>query len=93
MIETKTLYYTHAHRLRTADAARWLGRRCRRYPLNVHPVICVARAQQIERIERGVLVVSVDRLVPALTRAAGKAQNSIAATRGETPYDGWVVTA
>ena len=85
VIETKTLRYTRAHRVRTADAAHWLGRRRRRYPLDVRPVICVARARRIERFEQGVLVVSVDRLVPALVRAAGTAQNSSA---GTNPPDG-----
>ena len=80
VIETKTLRYTRAHRQRTADAARWLGRQRRRYPLTVRPVICVARARQLGRIDGCVLVVSVDRLVPALTWAAGTAQNSITAS-------------
>ncbi len=71
VIETKTLRYTRAHRVRTADAARWLARRRRHYPSGVRPVICMARARRVERIEGDVLVVSLDRLMPALRQAAG----------------------
>ncbi len=79
MIETKTLRYTHAHRVRTADAARWLSRR--RYSVDVRPVICVARARKLERVEGGVLLISLDRLVPALHRAATNAEHQIAGQR------------
>jgi hypothetical protein len=68
VIETKTLRYARAHRVRTAAATRWLARR-HRYPLDLCPVICVARARQVERIEKGVLLLSADRLLPALRRA------------------------
>jgi len=52
--------------------ALWLDRRrrrwCRRGAL---PVLCVVRARGLERVEGGVLVVSLDRLAPALRVAAG----------------------
>ena len=70
VIATKTLRYTHAHVLRTAAAARRLARRRWYYPGAVRPVICVTRARWVERSEGGVLVVSLDRLMPALHRGA-----------------------
>src|SRR4051812_16628438 len=66
VIETKTLRYSRAHVLQTIDAARWLARRRRRYPRGVLPVICVTRARRVERFEDEALVVSLDRLIPAL---------------------------
>ena len=68
VIETKTLRYTRAHLARTVDSARWLARRRWRYPTGVCPVICVTRARRTEHIEDEVLVVSLDRLMPALRR-------------------------
>jgi hypothetical protein len=65
VIETKTLRYSRAHVVRTVDAARWLARERRRYPRGVLPVVCVTRARRIERFEEEVLVVSLDRLIPA----------------------------
>jgi hypothetical protein len=70
VIETKTLRYTRAHVGRTVQAARWLGRRRHRYPRGVVPVVCITRARWVERFEYGALVVSLDRLVPALYAAA-----------------------
>ena len=71
VIETKSLRYSRAHVLRTIDAARWLARKRRRYPCGVLPVMCVTRAQRLERFEEEVLVVSLDRLMHTLrqTRA------------------------
>jgi nuclease-like protein len=66
VIETKTLRYTRAHRARTASAARRLARRRRRYRRGVRPVICLTRARGVDRIEGGVLVVSLDRLMAVL---------------------------
>jgi hypothetical protein len=68
VIETKTLRYTRAHLARTVDSARWLARRRSRYPAGVCPVICVTRARRVKHIEDEVLVVSLDRLMPALRR-------------------------
>jgi hypothetical protein len=70
-IETKTRTYDERHLHRVREQAGWLGRRrrrwCRRGAL---PVLCVVRATGVERYERGVLVVSVDRLVPVLWEVA-----------------------
>jgi Nuclease-related domain len=72
VIETKTARYTFAHAKRTVDAARRVGRRRRRYPGGVIPVLCIARARHVERLEFDALVVvSLDRLLPALHAAAG----------------------
>jgi hypothetical protein len=68
LIETKTLRYTRPHLARTVETARWLARRRWHYPAGVRPIICVTRARQVEHIEDEVLVVSLDRLVPALRR-------------------------
>jgi hypothetical protein len=68
VIETETLRYTRAHLARTVDSARWLARRSSRYPAGVCPVICVTRARRTDQIEEEVLVVSLDRLIPALRR-------------------------
>jgi Nuclease-related domain len=71
-IETKTRTFDARHLTRARDTAAWLYRRrrrwCRRGAL---PVLCVARARGLERVEAGVLVVSLDRLVPALRASAG----------------------
>jgi hypothetical protein len=71
LVETKTLRYERTHVVRAASAARWLSRRRGRYPGGVRPVICIARARHVERVEGDVLVLSLDRLVPALRRTAG----------------------
>lgn len=66
-IETKTRTYDDRQLARVRAQAEWLSRRrrrwCRRGAL---PVLCVVRARRLERMEQGVLVVSIDRLVPAL---------------------------
>src|SRR4051812_13585393 len=66
VIETKTLRYTRAHIVRTIEAARWVGRRRRRYPCGVVPVICVVRGRSLERQDGNLLIVSLDRLLPAM---------------------------
>lgn len=52
--------------------AMWLHRRRRRWCRGgAFPVLCVVRARGVERVEGGVLIVSLDRLAPALRVAAG----------------------
>jgi hypothetical protein len=70
VIETKTSRYALSHLERTVAAARWLSRRRRRYARGVIPVVCLARACWVERVERGVLITSLDRLVATLRTAA-----------------------
>ncbi|MGA2011780.1 MAG: nuclease-related domain-containing protein [Solirubrobacteraceae bacterium] len=71
-IETKTRAFDAHHLAGVREMAAWLCRRrrrwCRRGAL---PVLCVVRARGVERVEDGVLVVSVDRLVASLRAAAG----------------------
>jgi len=52
--------------------AVWLYRHRRRWcPRGTLPVLCVVRAVALERVQDDVLIVSLDRLVPALRLAAG----------------------
>jgi hypothetical protein len=71
-IESKTRTFDARHVAGVREMALWLHRRrqrwCRRGAL---PVLCVVRARGLERIDGGVLIVSLDRLVPALRVAAG----------------------
>ena len=74
-IETKTRTFEDRHLAAVRAMATWLYRRrrrwCRRGAL---PVLCVVRARAVERIDDGVLIVSVERLVGALRTAAGTAR-------------------
>ncbi|MGP0053756.1 MAG: nuclease-related domain-containing protein [Solirubrobacteraceae bacterium] len=74
-IETKTRTFDTNHLAGVRDMAAWLycrrRRWCRRGAL---PVLCVVRARGVERVQDGVLIVSVDRLVAALRGAAGLSQ-------------------
>jgi hypothetical protein len=66
-IETKTRRYDERQLDRVLEQARWLRTRRRRWCRGgALPVLCVVRAAGVQRFERGVLVVSVDRLVPVL---------------------------
>ena len=70
-IETKTRTYDGRHLGRVGEQASWLGRRRRRWcPRSVLPVLWVVRAGRVDRYEDGVLVVSIDRLVPVLCDVA-----------------------
>jgi Nuclease-related domain len=71
-IETKSHTFDARHLARARQTAAWLYRHrrrwCRRGAL---PVLCVVRARGLEGIQDGVLVVSLDRLPPALRAGAG----------------------
>jgi len=82
-IETKTRTYDERQLERVREQARWLGRRRRRWCHRAVPVLCVVRAARVERYERGVLVVSIDRLVPVLREVANGAER-----RQATPLRG-----
>ena len=69
LIETKTQHYTSAHVGRTVAAAHWLARRRARHPAGVRPIVCIVRARAVETAHAEVLIVSPDRLVPALRAA------------------------
>ncbi len=67
VIEIKTSRYEDRHLALVRKQAAWLGRFRRRWCRGrVMPVLCVVRRRGIERWDAGVLVVSIDRLVPAL---------------------------
>jgi hypothetical protein len=66
-IETKTRTYDAEHVARVYEQAAWLSRRRRRWCRHgAIAILCLVRAHGVERHERGVLVVSIDRLVPTL---------------------------
>jgi hypothetical protein len=71
-IESKACTFDGRHLAHARHTAAWLYRHrrrwCRRGAL---PVLCVVRARGLERVEDGVLVVSLDRLVSALRAGAG----------------------
>ena len=69
-IETKTRTFSQEHLRRTRATARWAGRRRRRYPHGVIPVLCVVRARRVESRCGDVVVVSLDRLLPVLESLA-----------------------
>ena len=71
-IESKTRTFDARHVAGVREMALWLHRRRQRWcPRGAFPVLCVVRASGLERIDGGVLIVSLDRLVPALRVAAG----------------------
>ena len=71
-IEVKTRSFDARHLGGVREMAAWLHRRrrrwCRRGAL---AVVCVVHARGLERVEDGVLIVSLDRLVAALRVTAG----------------------
>jgi hypothetical protein len=86
-IETKTRTYDEHQLGRVREQARWLGRRRRRWcRAGTVPVLCVVRGAGVERYEHGVIVVSIDRLVPALSELAG-GRSAAAATRTPGPEE------
>jgi Nuclease-related domain len=82
VIETKTRRYSPAHVERTVRAARRLARRWRRRPRGVHAVLCITRARGLDRANDDLLLVSLDRLVPALRRVATSAPGHDGRERG-----------
>jgi hypothetical protein len=71
-VETKTRTYLPEALQRVHEQASWLCRRHRcRY--GAVPVLVPAREHGLERFQGGVLVVSPDRLIPALESAYGAA--------------------
>jgi hypothetical protein len=73
-IETKTRTYDERHLGIVSEQAAWLWRRRRRWcRLGAMSVLWVVRAVGIQRWERGVLVVSLEALIPTLRHTAAKA--------------------
>ena len=72
VIESKTRTFDARHVAGVREMALWLLRRRRRWcRRGAFPVLCVVRARGLEHVDGGVLIVSLDRLVPALRVAAG----------------------
>jgi Holliday junction resolvase-like predicted endonuclease len=77
-IETKTRSYDRGHLNRVSQQAMWLYRRRRRWcRRGAVPVLCLVRARGVQLFEQDVLVVSIDRLIPALRVAAGRARDPV----------------
>jgi Nuclease-related domain len=71
-IETKTRTYDVHHLARVHEQAVWLSRRRRRWCRHgVLAVLCLVRVRGVQRVEDDVLVVSIDRLTPAVRSAGG----------------------
>ncbi|MGN6169567.1 MAG: nuclease-related domain-containing protein [Solirubrobacteraceae bacterium] len=70
-IEVKTSRYEDRHLVMVREQTAWLWRFRRRWCRHgVVPVLCVARARGVYRWEEGVLVVSIDRLIPTVRGTA-----------------------
>jgi Holliday junction resolvase-like predicted endonuclease len=70
VVETKTRTYEERHLDRVRAQVAWLVRRRRRWCRNgTIAVLCLVRTRGIQRVDRDVLVVSIDQLIPALRRA------------------------
>jgi hypothetical protein len=81
-IETKSRTYNERQLSRVVEQARWLGRRRRRWcGRGALAVLSVVRAAGVERFEHGVLVVSIDRLVPVLWEVANRMEHGVDAAR------------
>jgi Nuclease-related domain len=71
-IEAKSRTFDECRLAHARRTAAWLRRRRRRWcRVEAFPVLCVVRARGLEGVEDGVLVVSLDRLAPALRASAG----------------------
>ena len=94
VIETKTKAYEERHLSRVRVQAAWVVRRRRRWcRTGAVAVLCLARARGVHRVDRDVLVVSIDQLIPALRRAIPPvsrrvAQRSGSAESGRVPRRG-----
>jgi Nuclease-related domain len=81
-IETKTRTYDARHLARVHEQAIWLSRRRRRWCRHgVLAVLCLVRVRGVQRVEDDVLVVSIDRLMPAVRSAADAALPHVRAGR------------
>ena len=71
-VETKTRTFRSEHLANTREMAAWLCRHRRRWcRARALAVLCVVGARSLERVEDDVLIVSLDRSVPALRVHAG----------------------
>lgn len=85
-IETKTRTYDQRHLARVRDQAAWLRRRRRRWCRSGSvPVVCIVRERGVVRWEHGVLVLSLEWLVPTLQHAVGARSASSLGWQGAGP--------
>ena len=85
VIETKTRTFDDQHLARVHEMAMWLRARRRRWcPAGAFPVLTVVHATRLECVERDVLIVSLDRLLPAIRRAAGTIEPPAFLSRNQT---------
>jgi len=71
-VETKWRTFDARHLTHARQTAAWLYRRRRRWcRRGAFPVLCVVHARGLERVCENVLVVSLERLTPALRASAG----------------------
>ena len=77
--------YDERRLARVREQAAWLSRRRRRWcRRGAVPVVCLVRAQGVQRLEQNVLVVSIDRLLPVLRSSAGR-------SAPDEPGRGWAL--
>ena len=89
---TKTRTFNDQHVARVEAIASWLRARRRRWcPEGALAVLCVVHARRLERVDAGVLIVSLDRLVGALRTVAGTRQRPrfLAGPASPQPKQGW----
>ena len=86
-IEIKSRSYTPEQLARVVSMAEWLQTRRRRWcPNGALPVLCIADARSVDRIEDGVLVISRSQLLSALRTAAGTQQRPAFLTPSRGTY-------
>ena len=84
-IETKTRTFDDQHLDRVHEMALWLHARRRRWcPAGALPVLCVVHARRLERFEADVMIVSPDRLLAVVRRAAGTLERPAFLARPQT---------
>jgi Nuclease-related domain len=84
-IETKTRTFDDQHLDRVHEMAVWLHARRRRWcPAGALPVVCVVYASRLERVDADVMIVSLDRLLAVLRRAAGTLERPAFLARPQT---------
>ena len=93
-IETKTRTFDDQHLDRVHEMALWLHARRRRWcPAGALPVLCVVHARRLERFEADVMIVSPDRLLAVLRRAAGTLERpAFLASTADGEQSGWLTS-
>jgi Nuclease-related domain len=88
-IETKTRGYERLHLVRVHEQAVWLSRRRQRWSRRgTLAVLCLVRSRGVERFERDVLVVSIDRLTSVVRLRARMLSSPGGGTNPGPPHRG-----